>query len=463
MGRVWMWSMAMLCVVMLGGCAGVSGPTRGGVGTGVATIDDASWRAGLAEALRADVEVMANEYPGRHASRRARLEGCASFLERSLRAMGLSVESEWYQAPLDPFAAGGKVVRVRNIVAEIPGRVEPEKIVLVGAHYDTEAQTPGADDNASGVAVVLALAEWFSVHRPDATVRFVLFVNEEAPYMWTEWMGSFVHARASQSRGDRIAGAICLDMVGYFTDEALDDRLAVMAAQGGLDLPDRGDFIAIAAWDVSAEMVGVVGAAWEESGAAVRGVRAVVDEGVGDVARSDQWSFWQVGYPAVLITDTGEFRNPHYHAASDRAETLDYEKMAEVAVGLRAAVEAVGAMEAREVVMQKEVIEVRNASGEEIVVVVEELGGGERAVVIAPGARERIELARAEGLMVEGTRLRWGVEFEVERVSGGVLWAGVTKRDGSQSKTGLGVGGRATVERDARVVLNDRVEVRLVE
>jgi hypothetical protein len=211
------------------------------------------------------------------------------------------------------FVSGGR--KVRNIET---GSGD----IVVGAHYDTVPGSPGADDNASGVAVLLELARLV-----PSGVRFVAFANEEMPYFLGPEMGSFVYAR---ERGGKVRAMFSLEMLGYYSDAPGSQSYP---APLGLFYPGRADFIAF---------VGDLGARRlvRESIRIFREKARFPSEGVAapgfipGIAWSDHWSFRKHGYPAVMITDTAFNRYPHYHRASDTPDKLDYERMARVTLGL---------------------------------------------------------------------------------------------------------------------------------
>ena len=210
-----------------------------------------------------------------------------------------------------------------NIEAEIHG-ASPE-IVLVGAHYDSVFGAPGANDNGTGVAALLALARRFAGKQTQHTLRFVAFVNEEPPYFQTPQMGSLVYAGRCKARGDRIAAMISLETIGYFSDAPRSQKYPVAAL--GAFYPKVGNFIGI---------VGNVRSRWlvRRAIAEFRKEGKIPTEGaalpafIAGVGWSDQWSFWQHGYPGIMITDTAPFRYPHYHEATDTPDKLDYDRFA---------------------------------------------------------------------------------------------------------------------------------------
>ncbi len=284
----------------------------------------------LARALRADVEHLAVAIGPRHAGRDHTLDETADWITARFESMG--------QVPARlPYDFGGE--RFFNIEVEVPGRDRPEEIVVIGAHYDSVPQSPGADDNASGVAAMLALADRMGGEPQPRTVRFVAFANEEQPFFQSEGMGSLVYARRSRQRGDAITAMLSLESIGYY-DEA-EGSQSYPPLVGRL-YPSRGDFLGFVG---NIESRGVV----REAIAAFRQVASLPSEGaalpgwVSGVGWSDHWAFWQAGYPAAMVTGTAPFRNPHYHLPTDTPATLDFERLARAVVGLEASVRALAA------------------------------------------------------------------------------------------------------------------------
>ena len=283
----------------------------------------------LVDNLRRHVDCLAGLIGPRHLGKPASMAAAATYVERELTAAGHSPVRETYSI---------NDQEVANIVAELPGGRRKEEIVVLGAHYDTVWTTPGADDNASAVAVMLEVARLLRNWQPARTVRFVGFACEEKPYFHTGEMGSQVYARKCRARGDKIVGMLCLEMVGYYSTEPRGQRVpATIPRLLHWAFPKRGDFLAavgnLRSWWLS----------WQFRRGFKRAVRfplfsIVLPEVVSEIRLSDNSSFWDQGYPALMLTDTSFLRNPHYHMASDTPETLDYERMAQVTLGVTGAV-----------------------------------------------------------------------------------------------------------------------------
>ena len=246
------------------------------------------------------------------AERNTDLETPAKYIENAFAAQGLKFS-------VQEFLSGGR--KVRNIEAG-------SGTIVVGAHYDTVPGSPGADDNASGVAVLLELA---ALLKNDALpVRFVAFANEEVPYFAGPEMGSWTYARRAREGGERIDAMFSLEMLGCYRDAPGSQRYP---APLGLFYPDRADFIAFVG-DMGARSLvhRSIGLFREKAMFPSEGVAA--PSFVPGVTWSDHGSFRQHGYPAIMVTDTAFNRYPHYHRPSDTPDKLDYERMARVTLGL---------------------------------------------------------------------------------------------------------------------------------
>ena len=217
-----------------------------------------------------------------------------------------------------------------NVEAEIPGKTRPGEIVVVGAHYDTVVGTPGANDNTSGVAATLALARRFSKLENDRTLRFVAFVNEEPPYFQTDQMGSRVYARQCRQQGDNIVAMVSLETLGWYDDRPDSQNYP---PPFGLLYPSTGNFIGFIGNTASRDLVRqAIGTFRQNEQFPSEG--AALPEAIPGVGFSDQWSFWQEQYPAIMVTDTALFRYPHYHHAEDTIDKVDFNRMSRVVRGL---------------------------------------------------------------------------------------------------------------------------------
>lgn len=252
------------------------------------------------------------------------LAAAAEFIEKRLAVAGYRTESQ-------PYRAGA--LHARNVIGERRGASQPDRVIVVGAHYDTVAGSPGADDNASGVAVLLELARMTAHTRSAKTVRFVAFTLEEPPFFRTAHMGSRVYAGELRVRGERVDAMLCLESVGYYSDDPGSQSFPLLVFWLRWRYPTIGNFITIVGNSDSQPLQKDV----HESLKTRTGLAVETYTGpwwVPGVDWSDHRSFWNEGYPAVMLTDTALFRNPHYHGPSDLPDTLNYRSMAELARGL---------------------------------------------------------------------------------------------------------------------------------
>ena len=265
------------------------------------------------------MQTLAGEIAERNLENYARLQTAADFIEHSLGESGLRTRRDGYQV--------GALV-CENIEAEIIGS-EPE-IVVIGAHYDSVSGCPGANDNGSGVAALLALARRAPRH-PTRTLRFLAFANEEPAYFQTEEMGSMVYASQCKARGDRIVAMISLETIGYYSDAAGSQKYPAPGL--GVFYPTVGNFIGfvgnVSSRALVRQTLGVF-----RAHATIPSEGAALPAAVPGIGWSDHWAFWQHGYRAIMITDTAPFRYPHYHQPTDTPEKLDYDSMARVVSGM---------------------------------------------------------------------------------------------------------------------------------
>jgi len=194
--------------------------------------------------------------------------------------------------------------------------------------------TAGADDNASGVAVLLEVARLIKERKPGREVRFVAFGTEEPPAFGTRNMGSWHYADRLMENGTRVHGMISLEMLGFYNPRR-GSQLYPPFLQ--LFFPDHGSFVGVVGDVRSRSLLSTFGAAWRRSSSFPLTV-SVLPGPFSSLALSDQLNFWARGYPALMLSDPAFYRNPYSHQASDLPDTLDYEKMAEVATALAAAV-----------------------------------------------------------------------------------------------------------------------------
>ncbi len=300
----------------------------------------------LTARLRDHVERLAGLIGPRHMGKPSTIDATVAYIERELTAIGDKVERQTY--PVD----GQQAI---NLVVERPGGAggaggagtkRSGEIVILGAHYDTVPTTPGADDNASAVAVLIEAARLTrdmtaarsASRSPARTIRFVAFANEEPPHFYTDTMGSQVYARQCRARGDNIVGMLCLEMVGYYRDEPDSQGIPPgIPKMLRFAFPKRGNFLA-AVGNMKSMRLG-----WSFRRGFKRATKfplfsISLPEAIQEIRLSDNASFWNQGYPALMLTDTSFLRNPHYHLPTDMPNTLDYPRMAKVAQGVASGV-----------------------------------------------------------------------------------------------------------------------------
>jgi Zn-dependent M28 family amino/carboxypeptidase len=282
------------------------------------TANDLALRA----RLQSHVEMLAGTIGERHMWRHDQLEQAAQYIENTLKINGLEPNSIHYQI-------SGQTVR--NIEAVIPGATNPGESIVVGAHYDTVAGTPGANDNASGVAVLLELARAYRNWAPERTLRFVAFVNEEPPFFKTAQMGSRVYAQSLQDQAVKVYGMLSLETLGYYTNAPQSQSFPLPLLR--LFYPSRGNFLAFVGNLQSRKLLKDVIRDFRRA-AALPSEGIIAPSWLTGIDWSDHWSFWTEGWPAVMVTDTALFRYPYYHGKQDTPEQIDYTALSRSTVGL---------------------------------------------------------------------------------------------------------------------------------
>jgi hypothetical protein len=279
--------------------------------------------------LRAHVERLAGgDFAPRDFAHPEQLDRAAAWIGDELRRAGLAVREQTYQVQ-------GRTYR--NVLAD----VGPESLeqIVIGAHYDTAGDQPGADDDASGVAGLLELARLLAARPPPMRVVLAAWTLEEPPSFRTERMGSAVHAAALAAAGVHVRLAISVEMIGAFSDEKGSQHYPVLL---GPFYPSTGNFVAVVGkWGQGPAVSEVARALRTGSRLPVETLSA--PSFVTGIDFSDHRSFWAHGVDAVMVRDTSFFRNARYHTADDRPESLDYVRMAEVVKGLHCAAQAISA------------------------------------------------------------------------------------------------------------------------
>lgn len=283
----------------------------------------------IEKSLLHHVRVLTAEIGERSVDRPENLQKTMAYIRSVYEEIGLPVTLEPYQY---------KGHTVANVITEARFSDRPAKRYLLGAHYDSLRGTVGADDNASAVAVQLETARVLhslkgKLH-PDVAVKCVSFALEEHPAFWSPYRGSWVHSRRARKAGEQIDGMLCLEMVGYRSREPGSQKYPFPLMH--LNYPKVGDFISIVGDSKSTQLANSIGSAFALNRALPTQSLIVPWRGwlTPFVRRSDHVSFWDLGYQAVMITDTADFRNPHYHKITDTLDKLDYGFMAELVASL---------------------------------------------------------------------------------------------------------------------------------
>ncbi len=275
--------------------------------------------------LRADVAYLAGITPSRNSFNMGSLNRAANYIYAEFEKTGCEVREQTYKLKGKEF---------RNISCYFGPKDAP--LMVIGAHYDVHYDNnPGADDNASGVAGVLELARLVSALKPSLShrIEFIAYTLEEQPHFNSKSMGSQVHAASLIKSKAPLKLMISVEMIGYFRDEPKSQRFPLAFLKPLY--PDRGNFI------------GVIGQLLDRS--SVKRVKSLMQGAsllpvyslnapafLPEAGFSDHKSYWDVGLPAVMITDTAFLRNPNYHKPTDTPDTLDYRRMADVVRGLYA-------------------------------------------------------------------------------------------------------------------------------
>ena len=291
------------------------------------SVADTTQAPNTEASLKEYVEHLAVVIGERNLRRIQNLNATADFIEAEFESFGLTAERQTYKVNgLDCY----------NIDVEIKGSQVPDEIVIVGAHYDSFLGTPGANDNGSGAAAMLVLAKHFAASKPDKTLRFVAWTNEEPPYFQHRGlMGSWVYAERCRLRQEDIKAVLSLETMGFFTDEENSQNYPPPL---NLLYPSTGNFIGFVANVNSRGLQRRVIKTFREH-ANIPSEGASLPEATRGVGWSDHWSFWQEGYTAIMVTDTAPFRYPHYHLPSDTTNKVNFPEMAKVVDGLKFVVE----------------------------------------------------------------------------------------------------------------------------
>jgi len=276
----------------------------------------------LEQELRTYVQHLAGQIGERNLFRYTQLVAAATYIRTSLTTAGYEVRRHTYDV-------AGQASE--NLEAELLGADKPDDIVVIGAHYDSVQGSPGANDNASGVAAMLALARALVRTKPAGTMRFVAFTNEEPPFSHSRHMGSRLYAQRCRARKERISLMLSLETIGSYSDQPGSQHYPFPF---GFFYPSTANFIAFVGNREQAPRVKRLLTSFRRH-AQFPSEGGAFWEWIPGVASSDHWSFWKEGYPAVMVTDTAYNRYAHYHRATDTPDKVDFSHMARVVSGLQ--------------------------------------------------------------------------------------------------------------------------------
>lgn len=287
----------------------------------------------LALRLRRHVEVIAHE--PHNLDQPGALARVADYIVQVLSQYGHRPERQIFEVQ-------GQSVENIAVTVNASGPRPAERTIVVGAHYDSFGQSPGANDNGSGTAAVIELVRLLSDLTTLRTrLILVLFVNEEPPYFQTLDMGSVRFAKLLAARGEPVAAMLSLETIGFYSDRPRSQRYPKPL---NLLFPSTASFIAFIAMPGSRGLLHSVVRAFRETTPfpSIGGVGPSLIPGIG---WSDHWAFAEVGFPAVMVTDTALFRYPHYHLPTDTPDKIEYEKLARITKGLERVIRALASVE----------------------------------------------------------------------------------------------------------------------
>ncbi len=275
----------------------------------------------LQDLLRKDIQKITVEIGARNYIKYKNLNAAKSFFENTLTQLGYKVEQQEYKIDKKPYY---------NLEVQRLGTEKPSEVILIGGHYDSAFNSPGANDNGTGAAATLELARIFAKKSTRRTVRFVEFTNEEPPFFWTGNMGSLVYAKQMDQRKENIIVMLSLETMGYFSDKEGSQKYPFPI---GLLYPNQGDFIGFIGNLNSGDLVRRSISSFRRH-AKFPSEGAILPGWIPGVGWSDQWSFWEKGYKGIMITDTAPYRYPYYHTEDDTLDKINFDKLARVVSGL---------------------------------------------------------------------------------------------------------------------------------
>ena len=272
--------------------------------------------------LHRHVEILCNEIGSRSVYEYEKIVKTKQYLEFCLRKLGIPYV-------LQEFVFKDKTFS--NIIVTMHGSSSFPETIVIGAHYDTVFDTPGADDNASAVSVLLEMCRVLKGYSPGKTIKLVFFTLEEPPAFNTEYMGSYVFAKDAKKRNEKIHLMIALEMLGYYSEDKKRQEYPLPLMK--FFYPTTPNFVLVVGNLLSKHMVKSTGDKLNKA-CDFRVETLTVPHFFPGVRLSDNASFWKMGFKAIMITDTAFYRNPNYHTPQDTIDTLDFDKMTCLCAGL---------------------------------------------------------------------------------------------------------------------------------
>lgn len=271
--------------------------------------------------LNQHVHHLAENIGERNMWRLTQLNDAADYIEQVWQAQGFNVKRHTYKIENKEYY---------NLYIDISGNDLRDELIIVGAHYDSVYGSPGANDNGTGIAAILALSKQFKNKKPKRSLRFVAFTNEEPPIYFSKYMGSMEYVNSILSEKEKIKAMISVETIGYYDDTPNSQKYPFFLK---LFYPNRGNFIGFVSNMFSRKLL-------RRSLLVFRNKAQFPSEGIAapsfipGVAWSDQWAFWRQGIPAIMITDTALFRYPYYHAKEDTPDKIDYDRLTRAVLGI---------------------------------------------------------------------------------------------------------------------------------
>lgn len=278
--------------------------------------------ANLRERLKVHVTNLAKPGAGRNYITKDNLTPARDYIVEQFSEIGFTAKYHNYELYGDKFS---------NVIIDIPSNNKSRDVLIIGAHYDSIENSPGANDNASGVAALIEIGRYLNANPPvNHNVRLIAFVNEEPPYFQTEEMGSLVYAKSVSGTNEKILGMISLECIGYYTNESGSQKYPGLF---NLLHPDTGNFISfIGNFESRGLLTSSISLFRKNSSVPSEGIASPAF--VPGIGWSDHWSFWVSGYNAIMVTDTAPYRYAYYHKSTDTPDKLNYRQYAKVVYGL---------------------------------------------------------------------------------------------------------------------------------